>query len=386
MLFNMGPFDILGILIFILVILILPWAMRTRMISSVTKVAIELEKMVEDAQNILIEVCREKGNPPQDPSKAIQDYIEFFVVPPVDLDPYGIVNKFEKIMEMGEDRFKQMADVIAPAATADWRSNIIMTLKATIGINSVAKIVRHNLELARKTGSLQILLMLQMSLPLILRIVKAQFEGTKAFSEGKPIGDGLGPLVAGMLMSGYSQDDLGEMDDMVVAKKQIDERNVTIVRAQGPGGKVGKIGKVITSIINEKDIKRIITIDAAVKLEGEETGKIAEGIGIVIGGFGIDRWMIEEELTKRDLNTDAIIVKMSPEEAIGNINKKIVDASKKALSVVERSILRSKKGTEILVVGVGNSCGLPNIISDLSQIEIKKEVKTDKKEGKKWLF
>ena len=59
-----------------------------------------------------------------------------------------------------------MAEVIAPNASDEWKSNIIMTLKATIGINGVAKIVRHNLELAKKTGNIQILLMLQMSLPL----------------------------------------------------------------------------------------------------------------------------------------------------------------------------------------------------------------------------
>jgi len=355
------------------------------MISSVTKVTTELEGMVNDAQDVLVKLCREKGKPSHDPVKPIKNFMEFFVVPPVDLDPYRIVKKFEKILDLSEDRFKYMVDVIAPTANPEWRSNVIMTLKSIIAINSVAKLVRHNLELARKTGNLQILIMLQMSLPLIMRIVRAQFEGTKAFSEGRPIGDGLGPLVAGMLMKGYKQADLREMDDLVISKKQISERNVSIVRAKGPGARIGKLGKVLTNIIEEENINRIITVDAAAKLEGEETGKIAEGIGVVIGGLGVDKWMVEEELLKRKLKIDAIIVKMSPEEAISDMNQKILEASNKALKVVERSILRSEKGTNILLVGVGNSCGLPNIITDISKIQIKrKEIKT--REGRKWLF
>ena len=36
----------------------------------------------------------------------------------------------------------------------------------------------------------------------------------------------------------------------------------------------------------------IITIDAALKLEGEDTGEVAEGIGAAIGGPGIERYKI----------------------------------------------------------------------------------------------
>jgi hypothetical protein len=376
MLFGLSPLELIVIiLIFIIIILLAPWLIRTRIISTVSKVVTELERMVKESQDNLAKLCKEKGRVTHDPAKTIENYVEFFVIPPVDLDPYGIVKKFEKVLDLGENRFKGMADEIAPQADEEWRSNIIMTLKAIIGINGVAKYVRHNLELARKTGNLQILLMLQMSLPLIMRIVKAQFEGTKAFSQGKPIGDGLGPLVAGMLMKGSLKDNINQMDDLIFTKKQIDERKVTIARAKGPGARVGKIGKVVTSIMKEESIERIITVDAALKLEGEKTGKVAEGIGVVIGGLGVDRWIIEEELLKGDLEVDAVIVKMSPEEAISDMNQKIANAAKKALKVVESSILRSEVGSDILIVGVGNSCGLPNVIEDLSQIKIKKEEK-----------
>lgn len=372
MLFGLSSFDLIGILVFILLIFLLPWILRVRMISRVTKATVELEDIFEKSKQILIKMSKEKGKPVLDQSEAIDDFMEFFVVPPVDLDPNGIVKKLEKILDLSEDRFKQMVGIIAPLADTETKSNIVMTLKATLGINAVAKQVRHNLELSRKTGNLQILLMLQMSLPLIMRIVKAQFEGLEAFSQGKPIGDGLGPLVAGMMMEDYKNEEITEMEDMFIAKKKMDERKLIIVRAKGPGARVGKVGKVVKSLIESEHVNKIITVDAAVKLEGEKTGKVAQGIGVVIGGLGVDKWTIEEEIVKKDVDIDAVIVKMSPEEAISNMSQKIADASKEALQVVKRSILNSDNNINIMVVGVGNSCGIPNIIEDISQIEVKK--------------
>lgn len=385
MLFGLSTLDIIGILAVIFLILLIPMILRRRIVSGVTRSVLELEALVSDGKEILIKTAKEKGNPPQDPESAVENYMEYFVIPPVDLDPNGIVRKLDEILEMSEESFKYMAQELAPEADEEWKSNIIMTLKATLGINNVAKQVRHNLELAKKTGNLQILLMLQMSIPLIMKIVKAQFEGIEAFSQGKPIGDGLGPLLAGMMMASDSPGEIKQQGEMIISQKEYHGRTIIIARAQGPGARVGKVGKTINSIIKDEGIKRIITIDAAVKLEGEKTGSIAEGIGVVIGGSGVDRWEIEEKMMREDLQLDAIIVKMSPEEAVSPLTKELLDAAIKTIPVAENSILRSREGSKILMVGVGNSCGLPNIIWNPSSIDIKKEDQK-KQEGKRWPF
>ncbi|MEN6329534.1 MAG: DUF1512 family protein [Methanobacteriaceae archaeon] len=370
MLFNLGPLEIIGIVLIILFILLLPRIIRMRLISSVVRSTKELEDMVTDSQELLAKLCQEKGNPQKDPRELVEKYLEFFVIPPVDLDPNGIVEKYRKILDLSEDHFQRMARELAPEADPEWLSNIIMTLKSTLGLKGVFKMVRHNLVLAQKTGNLQILLTLQMSLPLIMRIVKAQFEGTRTFSEGKPIGDGLGPLIAGMLLK--KNVELEERDGMIIGRREMDGRHVIIARAKGPGARVGKVGPTITTLIQQEGLHRIITVDAAVKLEGEKSGSIAEGIGVVIGGPGVDKWMIEESMIKTDLETDAVIVKMSPEEAISQMNEEILTASKKALCVVRDAIYRSEIGSKVLVVGVGNSSGLPNIITEPGKIDIKK--------------
>ncbi|MCE5213634.1 MAG: DUF1512 family protein, partial [Methanobacterium sp.] len=88
----------------------------------------------------------------------------------------------------------------------------------------------------------------------------------------------------------------------------------------------------------------------------------------------------EEQMIKDDVILDAIIVKMSPEEAVSPLTKEVLEAAQKVIPVLENSILRSIEGTNILVVGVGNSCGLPNFITDTSSINIKEEIENETEE------
>jgi len=160
MLFNVGPLEIIGIIVVIIFILMLPRIVRMRLISSVVRATNELEAMVKDSQEVLVKLCQEKGNPSKDLHELVENYLEFFVIPPVDLDPNGIVEKYRRILDLSEDHFQRMAQELAPEADPEWISNIIMTLKSTLGLKGVFKMVRHNLVLAQKTGNLQILLML----------------------------------------------------------------------------------------------------------------------------------------------------------------------------------------------------------------------------------
>jgi len=384
MIFGLGPLELAGILAFVIILFFLPKIMRLRMISSINRTVNELESIVKEAQDILVKISKEQDNPLKDPQESVARFIEFFIVPPMNLDPQGLVKKFSKILELGEDRFKDMAHEIAPEADAETKSNIIMVIKATIGLNAITKLVKHNMELARETGNLQLMLSLQMSLPLLMRMVKAQFEGTKSFSEGLPIGDGIGPLIAGRFINNLNEitpaasdlkSDLNDLGDMVSSNQEFKGRKLTILRAKGPGARVGPVGKIATEIIEKNNITRIISLDATAKLEGEKTGRLAEGIGVVIGGLGIEKWLIEEKATSNDIKIDAIVIKMSPEEAISQMSEEIAESSQMAIDVLKKSILRSPEGSNILIIGVGNSSGIPNIVSDITEIGFKKSNK-----------
>ena len=100
-------------------------------------------------------------------------------------------------------------------------------------------------------------------------------------------------------------------------------------------------------------------IDAALKLEGEKIGEIAEGIGAAIGGIGVDRFKIEEVASKYNIPVYAIVIKQSIIDAISVMKKEIAESAERARQVME-SVLdeKTKEGDTIIIVGVGNTLGV----------------------------
>jgi hypothetical protein len=149
--------------------------------------------------------------------------------------------------------------------------------------------------------------------------------------------------------------------DCVVAEVPIDGRTALIMKAEGPGGNVGKPGDAIEAVIeeNEGKVAMLIMIDAGLKLEGEAVGEVAEGIGSAIGGPGVDAFKIEEKLVKYKIPINAIIVKEDIGDAVAPMRKEIHEAADKALERVRALIAeRTKEGDRIIIFGVGNSIGI----------------------------
>ncbi|RLF88448.1 DUF1512 domain-containing protein, partial [Thermococci archaeon] len=132
----------------------------------------------------------------------------------------------------------------------------------------------------------------------------------------------------------------------------------------------------------EGKISRIITVDAALKLEGEETGSVNEGVGVAMGGPGVQRWKIEKLAAEMGIPIDAIAIKMSEKEAISPMKKKIFDSIEEARESILRAIKRAPLGSRVIVVGVGNTCGIGNNKDYIKKIEdeIKEEEKKKSKE------
>jgi hypothetical protein len=106
-------------------------------------------------------------------------------------------------------------------------------------------------------------------------------------------------------------------------------------------------------------ISTIIMIDAALKLEGENTGEVAEGIGAAIGGIGTEKFRIEAAATQKEIPMYAIVVKQSLIDAISVMRKEIAEATDKVMERVNRLIEeKTKEGDTILLVGVGNTLGV----------------------------
>jgi hypothetical protein len=200
---------------------------------------------------------------------------------------------------------------------------------------------------------------IQMILPLVMREAEAYANALKAFAYGQPIGDGAGALVAAKLMHGHETRKMEK--DCVAATVPFEGRTAFIVKAEGPGGNVGKPGDAIRTIIeeNEGKIATIIMVDAAMKLEGEDVGEVAEGVGTAIGGPGVDQFKIEESLVKYHIPINAVIIREDIGDAVSPLRKEIFDAADKAIERIKQVILeRTKEGDKVIIAGIGNSIGV----------------------------
>jgi hypothetical protein len=354
--------NILSILFYVVFIVFLFYGQRIQMYVMIREVEGSLYKLKyikEEGRKITIETIKEIGKPQTDPSARVDRYLEYFTISPQSMDPAGIVYKLDHILDVRDTRLKDEVKLMAPASDDVQVNNLENTLEAAMTLNFIYKVVRHYYIQGKKTLSLYIIMQLQMILPLVMKEAEAYASALKAFADGQPIGDGAGPLVAAKLMHGYETRKVPK--DCVVATVPIEGRTAFIIKAEGPGGNVGKPGDAVKVVVDENEgkIASVIMIDAGLKLEGETVGEVAEGIGAAIGGPGVDQYKIEEAIVKYKIPLNAVIIKEDIGDAVSPMRKEISDSADKVIERVKNVILeRTKEGDKVIIVGVGNTIGI----------------------------
>jgi hypothetical protein len=319
----------------------------------------KLDMFRNSAKDLTLKTVKEIGKPSTDPGPQINVLMEQFLISPVDMDPAGIVGKIDHLLDVRDAKFKEDVRRIAPGADSSQVMNLENLVEASWALNTIYRIIRHFYLMGKKTNSIFIIIQLQALLPLIIQEAEAYLGAAKAFAEGQPIGDGIGALVASRLMKDKEKRKVEK--DVVVAETMMEERRVIALKAEGPGGNVGKPGDAIKTIIEENvgKVSMVIMVDAAVKFEGETSGEVSEGIGAAIGGVGTERFKIEQEATVHKIPVYAVIVKESLQEAITPMKKEIMEAGEKVIERIKSLILeRSKPGDTIIVAGIGNTIGI----------------------------
>lgn len=351
--------------IFIMVILLIQKMMVTMTIFKLEKDVIQLEEIAKKSKNTVYKSIPDRKKI----KKALNSFMEFFAITPVETDPYGIMKKIDHVVRNSDHRFKYFVKQIAPSFSKEQKMNLKNALAGAMTTYQIAKVARHFLEITKKYKLIQLALILQMQLPLIARISKAASKATESFVKGMPIGDGIGPLVIASMIKGKVRTFKDE--EFVVSETKIRGRKVLVAKADGPGGTTGYPGKLLQKLFKKKKIKRIITIDAGLRLEGEKTGAIAQGVGVAIGGIGVDRYEIEEIAVRNNIPLDAVVIKVSDEEALMPMKKEIVNSVHNAIEAIKETVDRAKKNEKIIILGVGNTCGIGNNIKAAKESDIK---------------
>ncbi len=370
-----------GIMLFIFMF-ILPKLYFYQIFSKLELSARKLEALSDKAQKQLLKDTKKWSNSQSGPKGILKGFIDFFMIPPINLDPFGIVKKLGHMIDHTENRFKETAKQMVPKANSEQIMNVNMGLQAATMLHQLSKIVRHYVEMAKKFKNLQIAMIIQMQMPILEKIAEAQYDGMETFLKGEAIGDAAGPLTIASLLDKEGKE---IAQDVVAVTEKKWGRNITFLKASGPGGRLGKLGEAVAKACKGRKITKIITIDAAQKLEGEKTGSVAEGVGVAMGGAGVQRSQIEATAVTLGVPVEAVAIKMSPFQAIKPMTINVLKAIDKATGLLRMRVEATPKGSNIVVIGVGNTCGIPNTNKNLKSVEeaIKKAARKKKAEEQK---
>ncbi|MCF8885066.1 MAG: DUF1512 domain-containing protein [Aigarchaeota archaeon] len=321
----------------------------------------KLKMIDEDVKAKTIESLQRYAEEGRDVKSELEKLLDSFIISPESMDPYGIVWKLEHIVNTWEDRFEE--DVMKLCSKADNMKVKTLTnlVEVARGIHYIYRVVRHYYLLGKKTSNIYLILQMQMLMPQIMEIAEAYHYASYAFSQGQPIGDGIGVLAVAKLAYGKEKKTYEIAKDTIVQEMDFEGRKLIIVRAVGPGGTVGRPGEGVKKVVEAEGdkVKLIITIDAGLKLEGEDSGKVIEGVGVAIGGTGVDKYKIEEIAKNKGIPLYAIVIYESIVEAITPMRESIAKSVDKILEKVKQTILEKvDKDYTVIVAGIGNSVGI----------------------------
>ncbi len=311
-----------------------------------------------EARTELIEHVKKNMNPKEDPTKKIDRFLEYFTIMPVDMDPHGIVDKVRHTVRAREDYSRNQVKSLSPETSELELSKVITLLEIATSLHMIYKIVNHMYLTAKKQNNYPLILPLQMILPFIMEEAEAITKAIPAFKSGQPIGDGIGPMVVGKMMLDTKKELLAFQT--VSSETEFDGRKLILLKAEGPGSSVGRPGDAVEAIVAKNKPDIIIMVDAALKMEGEDSAITAQGFGAAIGGIGTERFQIEDIATKNNIPIFAIVIKQSVKEAITLMTKDIANQAETVRTQIHEMIKENtKSGQSILLIGVGNTIGVP---------------------------
>ncbi len=326
----------------------------------------QLEALANQGRQIAHQLLKDIKVKEQDIKPTLDDFIEYFVIEPVDRDPAGVIGRIDHLLTVRQDEYEKEMEQLAPTATIEQRANAESVLSGVMALNYVYRVVRHFLLLGKKTKSIYYTMQLQMQLPMIIQMAKAYFEAVRAFSDGKPIGDGMGPLAIAHFVKEIKADKVEELDPRTIAVSgEFEGRNLWFVRAKGPASFVGHPGKGVETLVerNKGNIAMVITVDAGMKLEGDDSGHVIRGVGAAIGDPGPEKIAIEESCRKYNIPLYAIVIKEALEDALAPMKKVLVDSvhlkEKGVIDKIKKQVRdKTKKGERVIIAGIGNTIGI----------------------------
>ena len=353
--------DTLMMLIWILpVIIFVFYGQRIQLLISSNEIKKDIQKLEEytvSTKKDFLNYIQNNLISKTDPSKKLDGFFDYFTIMPVDMDPNGIISKINHLVRSREDFIRLQINGMFSDLSSVELSKLQNLLEIVTTLQLFYKHTRHLYLTAKKQKNFPLILPLQMMIPFIMEEAVALKDAMPAIKNGQPIGDGIGPMIVGQMMLNTTKE-LAAFET-VWSKITFEDRDLFLLKAEGPNATVGRPGDGFEKIISNKKPDLVIMIDASLKLEGEDSASIAKGFGAAIGGIGTERFKIEEIATKNQIPILALVVKQSIHEAITLMTQEIADKSNNVRDELYQMIRENTtSGQTILVIGVGNTIGV----------------------------
>ncbi|MCG2866689.1 hypothetical protein B7L70_03220 [Vulcanisaeta sp. EB80] len=330
-----------------------------------------LNRLITNNVNLVInhvdQLLRSNGSPKNVNKdaieKTIKDLMDFVVIEPVNAEPTGLMRTLKLLVTTYNDRLEDSIRSLLPSIERTLVQNVVDAVDGLRELNFIYKVIMHYYRLSNKYRNPYLMMQVYMLLPILREYVNALNGAISTFLKGQPVGDAAGPLTAYRFMRSCSsvEEISHNVKDTYIGLCNFEGRRVYVVKARGPGGTVGNLDDGIAYLVERVSVKPrfIITVDAALKLEGERTGSIAEGVGVAMGGIGVERFNIERIASKYGIPLYAVLIKMSMPEALSAMPKEVEGAVNDAVERVKRVIREGvREGEEVILVGVGNTGGV----------------------------
>jgi len=325
--------------------------------SYIRKRIIQLFEIEQDARRKAVKFLSEQGL--KDPGKAIDNFVDnYFLISPVSIEPTDIIKRLRHLIRERNRSVKDYVRKTFPNAPEEVRQNAEVMFEIVSVLVLINKLVKHYFQLGLKYNNWILMMQLALEMPMIVRLAKMYDNAMDSFANGTPVGDGAGPLTVRYLLS-YDLPEKEIAEETVMIEGVIEGRRVIAIKARGPGSSVGYPGEALRRVVDELgDVSAIITVDAALKLESEETGEVAYGVGAAIGDPGPEKIDMERVAVEKGVPLYAVVIKMSEEEAITTMKEDIVKGVRKAVEIVKDIIKGLPPEKPVVIVGVGNTVGI----------------------------
>ena len=317
----------------------------------------KLDEYSTEAREVLLEYTKEALELKETPTARIDRFLDYFTIMPVDMDPTGIVDKVKRTVRIREDHTRKQVKAIAPDAGDIEMAKVQTLLEIASSLRMIHRMVNHMFLTAKKQNNYPLILPLQMILPFVMEQSVSMKYAVHTFRNGQPVGDGIGSMVIGSLMLDLPKETVAL--HTVLARTEFEGRTLLLLKAEGPRPTVGRPADALAKIIQVDKVDAIIMVDAALKMEGEDSASVANGFGAAIGGIGTERFEIEEKAKDGNIPIFSIVIKQTVREAVTLMTKEIADQEDTVRSRIYETIQESTSpGQSVIVIGVGNTVGI----------------------------